>query len=121
MTAFAVPIPAGIPGDLNSHLPQLRAALLQQRQFRVDQLSELVAREAGSSWATDAERDVSRALRAGAAAALADIETALQRMSTGQYGRCTECETVISLARLEILPAMSLCMRCQFARDVLRS
>jgi DnaK suppressor protein len=120
MTGFVVPIPAGIPGDLISHLPQLRAALLQQRLFRIEQLSELAAREAGSSWATHAEQDVNHALRDGAAAALADIETSLQRMSTGQYGRCTQCATVIPLGRLEIIPSVPLCMPCQYARDVRR-
>jgi RNA polymerase-binding transcription factor DksA len=34
-------------------------------------------------------------------------------MRSGRYGRCVHCEATIPLERLEILPAVALCMTCQ--------
>ncbi len=100
--------------DLGPHLPHLRAALEQQRQFRTEQLAGLAAAPRPAS-AEHAEVD--RALRGGAAAALADIEVALRDLAQGTYGRCRDCDTAISLERLEILPSSSLCADCLGVRQ----
>lgn len=94
-------------------LHALRTALLQQRRFRVDQLADL------RSVVSDdpAQEEVTETLRLGARTALAGIEAALERMEQGAYGRCTGCDTAILPERLEILPAVALCMRCQQAAD----
>ena len=98
-----------IPADIAHQLPALRAALLEQRRFRADQLGELRAEAP-----TDAAREeVALTLRRAARVALADIDAALARMREGRYGRCVHCDTTIPLARLEILPAVALCMTCQ--------
>jgi RNA polymerase-binding transcription factor DksA len=39
-------------------------------------------------------------------------------MDRGHYGRCTHCDATIPLERLEILPAVALCMTCQRAEDL---
>jgi len=44
---------------------------------------------------------------------LAQIENALERMRTGQYGICESCGRKISLARLQALPYATLCIKCQ--------
>jgi len=44
---------------------------------------------------------------------LAQIENALERMRTGQYGICESCGQNISLARLQALPYATLCIKCQ--------
>jgi len=99
--------------DLHGHLPSLRVALLQQRRFRIQQLADLRA-----ALPVDAvQEEVSKTLRRGARTALADIEAALQRMDRGRYGRCVHCDAAIPLERLEILPAVALCMACQRAQD----
>jgi DnaK suppressor protein len=105
--------------DLTDHLPDLRAALEQQRRFRVDQLDELDAATVTEiAPVADEPRElVARALRAGAIAALADIDTALQRIGDGSYGSCHHCNTAIPLERLEILPMVKLCMQCQRAHE----
>ncbi|MGI8702765.1 MAG: TraR/DksA family transcriptional regulator [Nocardioidaceae bacterium] len=101
------------------HLPELRAALRQQRRFRVEQLEELdaTAPTGPASAAEDSRTEVSRLLREAAMAALADIDAALNRIRRNLYGRCESCDTPIGLERLEILPAVRLCMPCQSAQE----
>lgn len=41
------------------------------------------------------------------------IDYALQRIREGTYGLCEECGTEIPLARLEIMPYTTLCVKCQ--------
>ena len=101
---------------VTDHLPELRSALEQQRQFRVDQLDELAAELADVATAADLPRiHVAAAVRTAAAAALADIDAALHRLEHGTYGTCEQCDAAIPLERLEILPMSRLCMRCQHA------
>lgn len=99
--------------DLRNHLPALRTALLQQRRFRIDQLSALRT----APPAAPAQEEVTETLRRGAQVALAGIEAALHRMDRGHYGSCVRCTAAIPLERLEILPAVALCMTCQRAED----
>lgn len=101
--------PAPTPPDLAEHLPALRAALLEQRRFRAGQLGQL-----GTEVPTDhAREEVMLTLRRAAQVALADIDAALVRMRKGRFGRCVQCDAPIPLERLEILPAVALCMTCQ--------
>ncbi|HOM17257.1 MAG TPA: TraR/DksA family transcriptional regulator, partial [Thermoguttaceae bacterium] len=44
---------------------------------------------------------------------LAQIENALERMRSGQYGICESCGHSIALARLQALPYATLCIKCQ--------
>ncbi len=98
------------PGpDLVQHLPVLRSALVQQRRFRIDQLVDLRRSAPGDP----AQEEVAETLRRGARVALAGIEAALDRMDGGRYGVCVQCAAPIPLERLEILPAVALCMTCQ--------
>jgi DnaK suppressor protein len=106
---------------VSDHLPELRSALEQQRQFRTDQLDELAAELADPATAAEVPRiQVAAAVRTAAAAALADIDAALQRIEHGCYGTCQQCDTAIPLERLEILPMSRLCMRCQHAAETRR-
>jgi RNA polymerase-binding transcription factor len=88
----------------------LRAALVQQRRFRTEQLAGLrTAAPAGDP----AQDEVIETLRRGARIALAEIDAALDRMARGRYGSCVHCGGAIPVERLEILPAVALCMSCQ--------
>lgn len=108
-------IPA--PGDAaqpagEQSLEYLRSALLEQRQFRTEQLRELDA--ASTDHHTDAPlEEVTAALRTAARTALAEVDAALNRMEFGEYGICQDCGGDIALARLEIVPMAALCMPCQ--------
>ncbi|HZB51600.1 MAG TPA: TraR/DksA C4-type zinc finger protein [Mycobacteriales bacterium] len=103
------PVPTEVPPDVAPHLPGLYAALLEQRRFRTDQLAGLDA----ETPTDDAHAEVLVTLRRGARVALADIDAALARLRHGRYGRCVRCDVAIPLERLEILPAVALCMACQ--------
>jgi DnaK suppressor protein len=118
MTGRTRTVRTAAPGSITDHLPELRSALEQQRRFRVDQLDELAAAAANSTTAADLPRiQVASAVRTAAAAALADIDAALQRLERGTYGTCEQCDAAIPLERLEILPMSRLCMRCQHAKE----
>jgi len=41
------------------------------------------------------------------------LSAALDRMNEGAYGTCVECDEPISLARLEAMPEVQTCVRCQ--------
>ncbi len=43
---------------------------------------------------------------------LAQINSALQRLQDGDYGVCTNCQSEINEARLRVLPAAQLCIKC---------
>jgi RNA polymerase-binding transcription factor DksA len=106
------------PVHLTEHLPEFRAALEQQRRFRLEQLHELDEASAGASPAVDDVHDqVSEILRAGAATALTEVDDALDRLRAGTYGTCERCATHIPYERLEILPMSRYCMRCQHALE----
>lgn len=118
MTGRIQTVPTAAPRGITQHLPQLRSALEQQRQFRVEQLDQLAAEAAAPiSIADEARIHVAAAVRVAAMAALADIDAALDRLERGTYGTCEQCRTAIPLERLEILPMSRLCMRCQHAAE----
>jgi DnaK suppressor protein len=102
------------PPDIITRLPELRKALVQQRQIRLDQLEDLAESAAYSSSEVDDARDpVNEILWTGAAAALAEVEHAMDRMRAGRYGVCERCMTHIPYERLEILPMSRYCISCQ--------
>ena len=43
---------------------------------------------------------------------LRKISSALSRIESDDYGYCLRCDELISVARLEVDPAVSLCIRC---------
>ena len=43
---------------------------------------------------------------------LEQIESALERIEDGAYGRCVECECVIPKTRLNALPYTPFCVKC---------
>jgi RNA polymerase-binding transcription factor DksA len=112
--------------QLAASLPELKARLEEQREFRIEQLVELAAEELATEELADvaanAEQadEVSALLTAAARQALADIENALQRMATGRYGACLYCGVPIELARLYAVPQTVLCEPCQRADTLSR-
>jgi DnaK suppressor protein len=114
MTTTRRAVDAPAPLDLADHLPELRTALAQQRQFRLEQLRELAEVASNSSTAADDVHDqVGEILRTSAMTALTEVEAALDRLRAGTHGRCERCTTHIPYERLEILPMSRYCMRCQ--------
>lgn len=44
---------------------------------------------------------------------LTEIDKALTRLADGTYGFCQDCQQMISLERLEIMPEATLCIKCE--------
>lgn len=118
-------------GELEVRLPRLRRVLEEQRRFRVDQLAELATEEDEAlnhsgigpvedldASADSARAEVSTVIAAAARKALDDIEDALARMRSGDYGRCVRCGTAIEVRRLVALPQAAMCMECQRGAEV---
>ncbi|MDQ2884208.1 MAG: hypothetical protein M3Y48_24460 [Actinomycetota bacterium] len=111
--------------QLEEYSPNLREALEREREFRVEQLTEIAAdarrdTPCGQSPDADAEaavRAVTDVIAAGARQALADIERALTAMRTGHYGRCQTCAGTVPLAVLQAVPQTTSCLQCQRAPD----
>jgi DnaK suppressor protein len=47
---------------------------------------------------------------------ISDIDRALEKLDEGTYGRCDDCGEDIPPARLEAIPATSLCVQCSAGR-----
>jgi RNA polymerase-binding transcription factor DksA len=107
--ATGTPASQGVPRAQR----EFRAALEQQRLFRLDQLDELTEAAAHAPATDPAQRQVNEILRTSARAALTEVEDALTRLRAGTYGRCERCAEPISLERLEILPMSRYCTPCQ--------
>jgi DnaK suppressor protein len=45
------------------------------------------------------------------------IESALERIDEGAFGRCVQCDGVIPKARLNAIPYTPLCVKCAEARE----
>jgi DnaK suppressor protein len=114
MNTTQTTITARAAPDLAARLPELREALVQQRQFRLEQLDELAeGAMKPPSTGNDTPDEVNAILAAGAATALAEIEDALDRIRAGTYGTCELCIAHIPYERLEILPMSRYCIGCQ--------
>lgn len=67
-------------------------------------------------WAVaDAMAGFDIAMVAHDVAEMAEVERALKRLADGSYGRCSECDEPIPIARLHAYPAAARCIRCQEA------
>ena len=105
---------------------EVRVLLEQRRRQLVDELAALTKPpEAGTNLAfgkrigegtTEAvERISTTAAARSMAAALADVERALQKLDIGSYGVCDRCGRQIPPERLEAIPSAVLCVTCSAA------
>jgi DnaK suppressor protein len=103
--------------------------LLQERRAQLDQeLSELTKPpEAGSNLSfgkrigegttAAVERISSTAAARSIAAALSDVDRALEKVEDGTYGRCDACARAIGADRLDAIPSATLCVACAARRS----
>ncbi|MFO0923437.1 MAG: TraR/DksA C4-type zinc finger protein [Pirellulales bacterium] len=106
-------------------LAKFKALLIELRARLTGDLS-MMEREAlsgsdGSSSApthmadlgTDAyEQEFTLNLLANEEGRLEKVQAALERIASGEYGTCLECEGRIPKARLEIIPEAPYCVKC---------
>ncbi|HTC80547.1 MAG TPA: TraR/DksA C4-type zinc finger protein [Acidimicrobiia bacterium] len=84
-------------------------ALASEREPGDTQFDE----ESGEGDTLNVERERDLALSASATQAVEEIDRALRRMDTGNYGICERCGKKIAVARLEALPFAALCIDCK--------
>ena len=101
-------------------LAALREDLREQQAFRQEQLRQF----ASTSRAEDRRRQADPArievgikLAASARMVLADVEAALARMDSGEYGACQLCLRPVERHRLLIVPQARYCGRCQQVKE----
>jgi len=104
-----------LPAETEGALHTWRNRLLDERRFRTEQLTLLDQEITANPRLL--HDGVTIALRSAATAALDDVEAALARMRTGQYGRCVQCTRPIPHDRLDVLPMAALCMPCQYEQQ----
>lgn len=107
-------------------LADLRASLEQERDRLAQQLAELGEGSPDSSLEFDpnfadtsqvtAERAEVEAVVNSIKDSLAEVEHALAKFDAGTYGLCENCGQQIAPARLEAMPAASLCISCASRR-----
>jgi RNA polymerase-binding transcription factor len=109
-------------------LAEVETLLKARRRQLADELVELTKPpEAGSNLSfgkrigegtTEAvERISSTAAARSIAAALADVDRALDKVDEGTYGLCDDCGQPIGSERLEAMPSSTLCVTCSARRS----
>lgn len=102
-------------------IADLRASLEAERDSLRTQLDDLGFGESGAhefdsnfadSSQVTAERGEVEALAGKLRETLDDVEHALGKIDTGEFGRCESCGQQIATPRLEAMPAARLCIDC---------
>jgi len=83
-------------------------AAVELDQSKVGRLSRMDAMQ---------QQEMAKASEAHRAQELRKIEAAITRIDTGDYGYCVQCDEPIALKRLEIDPAVALCIDCAGGRS----
>ena len=104
---------------------RLRALLKTRRAEVADDLQRRLARIRDASKDArpadpldDAEvGELDLALVEFASATLKRIDTAMEQLDEGRYGRCTRCRRAIGEARLRAMPFAVRCHECELARE----
>jgi DnaK suppressor protein len=110
----------------------LRERLVDARARTIAQVAALSREfdglvEANALVATDDEHDPEgsstaferahvAALLSSAREHVAELDRALERLESGEYGRCEACGAPIPAERLEVRPAASTCVQCAESR-----
>ncbi len=66
----------------------------------------------GDGTAEAVERISSTLTARSIAASLAEVDRALEKLADGTYGTCDNCGKEIPAARLEAMPAKTICVEC---------
>ena len=119
-TIAAIIDEAAAPADPRTALLQRRAALALEIQAGAQKRAaerDGNVPDTGELAAEDVARDVAMAEIDRDAAEIAAIDSALERLDSGTYGRCVECGMAIPPARLARAPEAARCFVCQQRRE----
>ena len=99
---------------------QLLSRIAQQRGglvSRVEMAAKHDVRDFENRAQAISERDDEFAMNEHETAELGDIQAALERIESGQYGTCTDCGQTIAGARLNAYPTAKRCIGCQALKE----
>lgn len=106
----------GFKAQLLTMRSHLLAQIAEQRggaKSRAEVAAEHFARSEDATAQVNTARDLEFALNEHETAELAAIDAALERLSAGTYGQCTDCDVTIAPARLSVAPEAARCIACQ--------
>ena len=101
---------------------ELRAAVGRLRQVGGAAALDDLLGPSGEHWAyadevdeiqANERREIGFATRELLVGKVNRIVAALERLDRGEYGMCAECGEAIAPARLQVLPEVQTCVRCQ--------
>ncbi|MDX2969530.1 TraR/DksA C4-type zinc finger protein [Kribbella solani] len=98
----------GSGGQPGAH--RVHETLQRLQHERNTRLAQLNAMEADKP---NANEDLVTAQTTAIRLVLKEIDAAVERVEDGKYGICQGCEARIPVGRLEILPYVRYCVRCQ--------
>lgn len=104
------------PDQVKSLLDNRREALLAELERLTAPPSSAASvsfgKRVGDGTTEAVERLATTATARSIAASITEIDRALQRLDTGEYGTCEVCGGVIPELRLEVRPAANTCVDC---------
>ena len=107
--------------EFKSRLLKLRSGLLKAAETgqQAEEVVELDQARVGRLSRMDAMQAQAMSVETGRRRRehLVEIEKALERIETGDYGECLECGEVIHPGRLEANPTATLCIACAQALE----
>jgi len=72
-----------------------------------------------SDMASDAaEGDLALRIAESETASAGEIERAIEKIDTGTYGICETCNKAINAERLQFLPYVNMCIKCQALAEI---
>lgn len=97
----------------------VREWLLKKREellARGSEIEEKLSDPGNADWEENATEMEDDEVRAGIGELtkqeLREVDTALQRLEAGEYGKCIHCSQPIGADRLELLPFTMTCIQC---------
>ncbi|RVU46253.1 TraR/DksA family transcriptional regulator [Rubrivivax rivuli] len=100
-----------LEAQLSSHLHGLSAA---------ERAAEVLAQDGDDAPQRLPERDIAAALTAAEQRELQATGAALQRLTQGAYGLCSDCGTTIPFDRLKVEPSALRCVPCESTHEAAR-
>lgn len=108
------PLTTGRLAHARSVLERARRAANERSDQRRDDRWDLVTEDSPGEVAnTGPDLTVTLGLAGEAGCTVHDIDSALERVADGTYGRCADCQQSIEAARLMALPMAHRCLGCQ--------
>jgi DnaK suppressor protein len=102
--------------QIRQQLDEERQAIARRQELRDAMLIESAADEMDESQAAEARELAIRHLE-HAVRTLRQIDKAIRKLDTGEYGICESCEKMIGAKRLHAVPWVRLCLNCQEIAD----